>query len=265
MGKFAGRMGPVVLMYHSVEKGAGTPDWPWAVSLEQFRGQIGYLLSEGWSFSRLDQLNPEAPALAKQVVITFDDAYADTLQAADSLSGAGLSASWFVVSSALAGQSTWQDKDAPRRVTLRPDALRDLIKAGMEIGGHSRTHKRLAEIGAAERIDEITLCKSEIEDALGAEITSFAYPYGNYSLSVADDVARAGFRRACTTENGSAFYDANPFLIRRLGITADCTLSQFARKLVLLNDHPGLRGFVRSARRTFGKPRAEMRRESRRL
>ncbi|MFQ5562877.1 MAG: polysaccharide deacetylase family protein [Parvularculaceae bacterium] len=256
MGAFAGRMGPVVLMYHSVEQGAGRPDWPWAVSLEEFRNQISYLVSEGWTFLRLDGLNPDAPAQAKQVVITFDDAYADTLQAAEILAGAGLSASWFVVSSAMGGYTTWKDDPALQRETLRPDALRDLAADGMEIGGHSRSHKRLAEIGAAECADEITLCKKEIENALGKEITSFAYPYGNYSAAVAQEVERGDFHRACTTENGPAFFDADPFLIRRLAVTAECTLSEFARKLFLLNDHPGLRGFVRSARRTFKGPRA---------
>src|SRR5262245_42171684 len=110
MGRMAGHVGPVVLMYHSIEVTSGMPEWRWAVSLDRFREQVDYLVSEGWSFLRLDQLEHDRSRQAKEVVITFDDAYADTLPAANVLASGNLPACWFVVSSALAGQSTWVDQ-----------------------------------------------------------------------------------------------------------------------------------------------------------
>jgi peptidoglycan/xylan/chitin deacetylase (PgdA/CDA1 family) len=253
VGRMAGHFGPVVLMYHSVEATSGVPSWRWAVSLQRFREQIDYLISEGWSFLRLDGLRCGEAAQSKQVVVTFDDAYSDTLRAAEVLMSGSLTASWFVVSTAMAGKSTWIEENTSQRPTLCPPQLRDLALAGMEIGGHSRTHTRLAQIETSELESETAQCKKEIEDALGGRITSFSYPYGSYNAAVMDAVRRAGFERACTTENGSAFEGGRAFSIRRLAVTADNTLSDFARKLFLLNDHAGIRGLVRSARRWAGQ------------
>jgi len=249
IGKMAGHLGPVVLMYHSIETGCDTPTWRWAVSLQRFREQIDYLASEGWLFRRLDELGSSQPAPRKQVVLTFDDAYADTLQAAEILTAGKHPASWFVVSSAMCGRSTWLDDGARPRATLLPSQLRDLLASGMEIGAHSKTHRRLAEINPAELKDETAQCKTDIEDGLGVRITSFSYPYGSYNPTVVTSVRKAGFERACTTENGSAFFGTGNFGIRRLAVTAEDTLAQFARKLFLLNDDPGIRGLVRSTRR----------------
>jgi peptidoglycan/xylan/chitin deacetylase (PgdA/CDA1 family) len=253
MGRMAGHMGPVVLTYHSVERTSGTPAWQFAVSLERFREQIGYLLSEGWSFLRLDQLGSGRSANSKQVVITFDDSYTDTLHAAEVLARFGLQASWFVVSGAMCGRCTWVNEGEPQRPTLVHHQLRELAEYGMEIGAHSRTHRRLAQIDPMELDCETAQCKNEIEDAVGKAITSFSYPYSSYDATVIQSVKRAGFERACTTENGTARVDAEKFTLPRLGITGNDTISDFARKIFILNDHPGIKGVVRSARRIAGR------------
>jgi peptidoglycan/xylan/chitin deacetylase (PgdA/CDA1 family) len=249
LGRMAGHFGPLILMYHSVEEGSSPPEWQWAVSFRQFREQIDYLISEGWSFMTLDRLRSGRPRLPKQVVITFDDAYVNTLQAADLLNQAGLRASWFVVSSALGGQATWRDQGAPQLPTLRPAQLRELAATGMEVGAHSRTHRRMAEISPTELGSETAACKSEIEDALGRPIASFSYPYGSYNAAVIEAVRQAGYELACTTDNGTANEGAERLVLPRLAITADNTISEFARKLFLVSDFAGIRGLVRSARR----------------
>ncbi len=249
MGRLAGRFGTVVLGYHAVEATAARPSWLFSVSLHRFREQIDYLLSEGWSFLRLDEIGSARGSGTKNVVITFDDAYTDTLMAAEVLSRFGLPASWFVVSSAMCGRCTWPTNGGPQGPTLLPHQLRSLAEAGMEIGGHSTSHRPLAQIDPGELVDETTRCKSEIEDAVGHAITSFSYPYGNFDDRVVRQVKAAGFSRACTTANGTVRVGANPFAIPRLGITANDTISDFARKLFVLNDHPGIKGVVRSVRR----------------
>ena len=187
-----------------------------------------------------------------QVVITFDDAYADTLHAADLLGRFNLPATWFVVSSAMVGQCTWFNEEGPKGPTLLGHQLRHLAQCGMEIGGDSRTHRRMAQIQVSELTSETIQCKSEIEDALGCVITSFSYPYGNYDELVVQATIEAGFERACTTENGIARIDTEKFKLRRVGITANDTISDFARKMLILNDHPGAKGVFDSTRRIIG-------------
>jgi peptidoglycan/xylan/chitin deacetylase (PgdA/CDA1 family) len=252
-GVFGGGRGPIVLMYHSVEKGGGTPDWRWAVSLQRFVEQMDYLADAGWSPVPLAALdNPEIRNASRQFTITFDDAYEDNLPAYEALAERGWPATWFVVSSAIGGLSTWRDPGVPRRPTMLPNHLREMRTNGMEIGGHSRSHRALADAPVSELAVETVGCRKALEDVLGGSVESFAYPYGSYSRAVIEAVRDAGYRRACSTDNGTAWQDNDPFRLRRIAVLADDTRSAFARKLILLDDDSGLKGAARSAIR-FGR------------
>ncbi len=253
LSSFAGMRGPVVLMYHSIEKGVGTPDWQWSVSLQRFVEQLDYLADAGWSPATLDDLgNPEVRNDLRRFAITFDDAYEDNLPAYEVLAERGWPATWFVVSSAIGGLSTWCDYGVPRRPTLLPHHLREMRENGMEIGGHSRLHRRLADAPVSELAVETAGCRKALEGVLGGSVESFAYPYGSYNRAVIEAVRDAGYRRACSTDNGTAWQDNDPFRLRRIAVLADDTRSAFARKLVLLDDDAGLKGAARSALR-FGR------------
>lgn len=249
-GVFAGRRSPVLLMYHSIEKGGGTPDWQWSVSLQHFVEQLDYLADAGWSPVALTALDkPEIRNASRRFVITFDDAYEDTMPAYEVLAKRGWPATWFVVSSAVNGLSTWHDPGVPKRPTMLPHHLREMHANGMEIGGHSRSHRRLAEAPVSELAVETAGCRKALEDLLGGSVESFAYPYGSYNRAVIEAVRNAGYRRACSTENGFAWQDDDPFRLRRIAVLAGDTRSAFARKLVLLDDDAGLKGAARSALR----------------
>ena len=249
-GAFAGRRGPVVLMYHGIEKGGGTPDWQWSVSFQRFVEQLDYLVDSGWSPVALSALdNPEIRATSRHFVITFDDAYADTLPAYEVLAERGCPATWFVVSSAVGGLSTWHDPGVAKRPTLLPRHLREMHANGMEIAGHSRSHRALAEVPVGELALETAGCRKTLEDLLGGPVESFAYPYGSYNRAVIEAVRNAGYRRACSTENGFCWQDDDPFQLRRIAVHAGDTRSAFARKLILLDDDAGLKGVARSALR----------------
>jgi peptidoglycan/xylan/chitin deacetylase (PgdA/CDA1 family) len=251
LGSLAGHAGSIILMYHSIDASSRIPDWTYAVSIKKFVEQINYLQSTGWSFLRLRDLATGTFTRSKQVVVTFDDAYSDTLHAAEILARKGIVASWFAVSSALQGRSTWVDPDTGTRPTMRPPDLRDLAAAGMEIGAHSATHRRLAEIGTGELSEETVRCKIELENALGFSVSSFSYPYGSYDSRVIEAVRLAGFNRACATDNGAVRESTDFFRLPRLAITAEDTISDFARKIFLVNDDSGFRGAIRTVRRAL--------------
>lgn len=252
-GVSTGRRGPVVLMYHSIERGGGTPNWRWSVSLQRFVEQLDHLADAGWSPVALTALdNPEIRNASRRFVITFDDAYEDTLPAYEILAERGWPATWFVVSSAVCGLSTWRDPGVPRRPTLLPHHLREFHANGMEIGGHSRSHRRLAEAPVSELAVETAGCRKALEDVLDGPVESFAYPYGSYNRAVIEAVRDAGYRRACSTENGFAWQNNDPFRLRRIAVRARDTRSAFARKLILLDDDAGLKGVARSLLRDTG-------------
>ena len=248
-GVFGGRRGPVVLAYHSVEKGGGAPDWRWAVSLQRFVEQLDYLADAGWSPVALADIdNPEIRNASNRFVITFDDGYEDTLPAYEILAERGWPATWFVVSSALGGMSTWRDPGVPKRPTMLPHHLREIHANGMEIGGHSRSHCRLAEAPVSELAIETAGCRGDLENVLGEPVESFSYPHGSCNRAVIEAVRDAGYRHACSVDNGFAWQNNDPFRLRRVTVYGGDTRSAFARKLIHPDACARLKGAVRSVR-----------------
>ena len=99
------------------------------------------------------------------------------------------------------------------------DTARDLIAEGLDPGGHTKSHPFLSQCSDAELRIELRDNKTALEDALGAELISFAYPFGDLTPAVADRVKAAGYRVAVTSRAGAVAYPlANPFTWRRIGV-----------------------------------------------
>lgn len=228
----AGRHGPVMLMYHSVMLGNGTPEWPWAVSIKRFRSQIDFLEAEGWATPTMAELvaSPEKWQ-GRTAVITFDDGYLDNLYACEELQKRGMMATFFMVSGSIGRVPAWTADGRPDGRLLNIAELRGMQAIGMEIGSHAVNHVRLTEVDNARLNQELRDSKDTIEDALGGPISSFAYPYGAWDERCVKAVNEAGYSAACTTSSGWALLDNDPFKLRRLTIYNTDKTSSFARKL----------------------------------
>lgn len=228
----AGQHGPVMLMYHSVAAGGGRPDWPWAVSLKRFRSQLDFLAGEGWATPTMAELitTPEKWS-GRTAVITFDDGYVDNLIAWEELQKNGMRATWFMVSGCLGREPNWPSDGRPAGRLLDAVELRAMQATGMEIGSHGASHIRLPEADDNLLNSEVKRSKADLEDALGSEISSFAYPYGAWDERCVKAVREAGYRAACTTRTGWALRDGDSRLLRRLTVFNTDTDSSLARKL----------------------------------
>jgi peptidoglycan/xylan/chitin deacetylase (PgdA/CDA1 family) len=82
--------------------------------------------------------------------------------------------------------------------TLTWPMLAEMRRAGMTIGSHTRTHAWLARESAARRAEELQGSKDTLERQLREPIHHLAYPGGQFTREVVDDVARAGYRYAYT-------------------------------------------------------------------
>jgi peptidoglycan/xylan/chitin deacetylase (PgdA/CDA1 family) len=232
----AGNRGPVVLMYHALEPGGGTPDWPWAVSRERFLGQLELLRSEGWTTHRVSDLVAGNPLPPRAAVITFDDGYADNYGAFEALAERGMTATWYMVTADVGRESRWKDQPPGRRAMLAAGQLRAMAEAGMEIGAHTRHHARLPEVDDATLADEVGGSRAELEGQLGRAVDSFAYPYGLYDDRVAEAVRHAGYSVACTTRTGWGMVGGDPMQVRRVAVFNTDSVSSFARKLVFADN-----------------------------
>jgi peptidoglycan/xylan/chitin deacetylase (PgdA/CDA1 family) len=84
------------------------------------------------------------------------------------------------------------------------DDLATMLRAGHEVGSHTRTHANLAALGTAELEDEIAGSRAELEARLGP-IHHFAWPFGRFfhvRRQVIDAMARAGYASSASTERG---------------------------------------------------------------
>lgn len=244
----AGAHGPLMLMYHAVTPGAGTPPWTWAVSARRLEAQLDYLAREGWqTLTMADLVDGGENLPARSVVITFDDGYADNLAAVNMLAQRGMRASWFIVSGSVGQQPKWPADGRPDGRLLSVQELRDMRAAGMEIGSHTRGHRALTETEPAEWDGELRGARQDLEDMLGAPVLSFAYPYGKFDVACVEAVRAAGYRSACTTRSGWALRDGDPLRMRRVSLFNHDSLAAFARKLAFADNDvswPRLGGYA---------------------
>jgi len=227
-------------MYHSITPGKATPDSRWAVSEQSFVEQLSLLQDLGWHTALVGDLREPCRFGNKTVILTFDDGFADNYSHAfHHLVTRGMKASWFVVTGNVGTMSSWTDSDVPARKMLDRQQLIEMHVAGMEIGGHTRTHARLTKEANHQAKEEVLGCKEDLESILQNEVRTFAYPYGLHNSDVEGAVRRAGFEVACTTRTGWAGSDTNLLRVRRVAIFAEDSLSMFARKIAFADTDIG--------------------------
>jgi peptidoglycan/xylan/chitin deacetylase (PgdA/CDA1 family) len=211
-------MTALVLTYHAVE--AGPP--PLFVEPPLFREHLDCITASG---ARVLTVSELADALrggslpARAVALTFDDGFASVWDnAAPLLLERGLRATVFCVAGRLGADNGWpsQAVRAPMRALADAAALTDLARAGFEIGSHGWDHAPLhaADAPLAER--EVHASRQELELAVGAPVTSFAYPYGALPSPAALEAVTQTYSAACTAALGVVRSVSDPFRLPRV-------------------------------------------------
>jgi peptidoglycan/xylan/chitin deacetylase (PgdA/CDA1 family) len=140
------------------------------------------------------------------VVFTFDDGYADTLTtAAPLLRRYGFGATCYVVSDAVGTYNHWDAEFLQERKPLMSrEQLDQWLAAGMEVGSHSLSHRRLRELPLDQARSEIAESRSALRNMLGVAIEHFAYPFGHFTAELVELVRHAGYSSAVTVLPGVA-------------------------------------------------------------
>lgn len=105
------------------------------------------------------------PRRIKQLALTYDDGPNDphTLRLLEVLASHGVHATFFLIG---------------RYVEQRPDIVRDIAQAGHVIGNHTFTHPLLTLKSEFETRDELTHCRTAIQNAVGNHSNLFRPPFG---------------------------------------------------------------------------------------
>ena len=220
----------------------------------------------------------------RTVAITIDDAYLSVFtQAWPRLRAKGFPFTVFVATDPV-------DNGNPNYMSW--DQIRQLQANGIGIGSQTKTHPHMHQISPAEIDVELTNSNQRFLSELGLRPTLFAYPYGEYNLTVIERVKAAGFTAAFGQNSGIAhgfdgFFELPRFAFNeqygamdRLTLAIDglpLKVNQILPADVVINTNPPALGFtlakeiadnrqLRCFNSTYGKlsvdrigPRAEVR------
>ena len=173
---------------------------------EKFRRQLRVLAAHGYRGVSMSEgfAHLLGERSDKVAILTFDDGYADNLDAAAPLLREhGFGATCYLVADRIGGFNAWDSELlGVRKPLMGLDGIRDWIAMGMAVGSHTRTHPRLTRLSRAQMREEVVGSKAALEDRLGIPIDHFCYPYGDYDEACVDAVREAGYVTAVTVDRG---------------------------------------------------------------
>ena len=214
------RPGVPILMYHQVgPHRPGSSLNKWRVPQEVFRSHLALLSRRGYRGIALrDLLDDPGGDGRPRAVLTFDDGFdAVRSRALPLLAAFGFSATVFAVAGKPGGTNEW-DGETPGERLLDEAGLRELASAGVEIGSHGLSHRALPGLGDEELRRETAQSRARLEDAVGAPVATFCYPYGAFDDRSVSAVRDAGYRAATVIRSGIDADLSDPFRLRRVPV-----------------------------------------------
>jgi peptidoglycan/xylan/chitin deacetylase (PgdA/CDA1 family) len=221
------------------------------ISKERFTEQMSYLSQMGYRGMTLRNAAAalaESRRLSRAVAVTFDDGYQSFYDIAfPILCRFGFSATVFAVTGKVGDASRWDLQSAAELMNW--SELRELHRAGVEVGSHTVNHPRLTQMTADAAKQEIENSRHALEQELGAAVSSFAYPYGDWNDAVARLAEQARYRVACSSLRGNVHRPADLYHLKRVPVDEFTGLARFRRRLSPIYDFTcRLRNFRRRFR-----------------
>lgn len=200
-----------IIMYHNVGVGDRYENiW---VTRANFDDQLSFLKKHNYNVVSMDKLidliskNELIPR--NTVVLTFDDGWVNNYEnALPILKKHSLTATFFVPSAKIGkkGRLNW-------------DQLRQMSKAGMDIGSHTHNEAYLPELSEAAQKNEIFKSKEVLERMLVVKVNHFSFPVGGFSENTRNIVIEAGYRSASTTNRGKDYSNKDVYELKRIRLS----------------------------------------------
>jgi len=203
------------------------------VTTRQFEKHLNYLQRKGFrtiSFEESLKIKKNC-AEGKFVIITFDDGYEDNYRLAfPLLKKYGFSAVIFLV--AQLETNSWDEQtNEPVLKMMNKQQILEMQEYGIEFGSHTLTHADLSKLSLEEAKRELVESKKILEEKLGREIKTVAYPYGSCNEGVKKITRDAGYIFAVATDKAPLGLHEDMYQIRRIGIFPNTTVGGLARKV----------------------------------
>lgn len=225
------RVPRIVLVYHGV-----APAHPSCIDPSLFREHIEHLRAR-FRILSLERILEQCEQVDRPAVaITFDDAYENLLEhALPVLYAHQVPAVIYAPAGCLGKNNNWDYGSVQPLMPIMTAAdLQYVQRQGFEIGSHAWSHIRLRGLNAATLQHEIEGSKKKLEDLLGGQIRTFAYPHGgrkDFDGRAVSAVEDAGYRSAVTTYFSRFNQPSYRYEVRRVIIWPGDTKHELQRKL----------------------------------
>jgi peptidoglycan/xylan/chitin deacetylase (PgdA/CDA1 family) len=201
-----------VLTYHRVAPLSAVGLTDLKVDPANFVAELAALHAAGYHPIRqaqlFDALYRGAPLPPKPIIISVDDGYVDDVtRILPALQRFHMVATFFVITGRM---------QEPGFLTA--DQIRELDRAGMDVGDHTAHHVDLRLLTPAELRTETAGSRQVLDHVLGHPVFFFAYPFGYYNDAVINAIHAAGFSMAYTTAGGDAESTSAPLTMPRLHV-----------------------------------------------
>jgi glycosyltransferase involved in cell wall biosynthesis/peptidoglycan/xylan/chitin deacetylase (PgdA/CDA1 family) len=108
------------------------------------------------------------------------------------------------------------DHNGLRGRGMTTQEIHALVAGGLvTIGAHTVTHPALPSLEVEACRREVAESKFACEALIGAPVSTFAYPYGDFDAKVRKEVIGAKFTIACSTQRGPAIATSDGFALPR--------------------------------------------------
>ncbi len=223
-----------VLCYHRVIKNASEAGKHGIyVTAEQFDEHINYLNTNGFKTLSIQEALEIKRKKVKgnYVIITFDDGYEDNyFNAFPILKKHGYKSLIFLVTDL--NKNFWDCRNGEKPLSLlNSNQIREMSEYGIDFGSHTLSHKDLTKIPVAEAMDELCSSKEKLENLLGKDVETFAYPYGNLNDEIKNLVKECGYSFAFASDDAPLGLHEDLFQIRRIGVFPNTNKYGFVRKV----------------------------------
>jgi peptidoglycan/xylan/chitin deacetylase (PgdA/CDA1 family) len=244
LGALVGRRPPFVLCYHGVGRvAAGADPHGLFVEKELFGEHLEIIQGEGYELLPVGELWRSMRTGAdteRKASISFDDGLVQTArEAVPMLLERGVRCSMFIAT----GLMGKRHPDLGEEMIVDREEVLELAQAGVEIGAHTVDHVELNDLPFEQALDQLRRSRSALEDLLGKEVTSMAYPYGRPRGQTPLAAERAGYEIACACTGSGPW---QPFNLPREPVFQSATPLRLRVKMA------GLYGPLHAAKRVRG-------------
>jgi peptidoglycan/xylan/chitin deacetylase (PgdA/CDA1 family) len=201
-----------VLTYHRVAPVSAVGQLDLKVDPANFAAELAALHDAGYhtihQAQLFDALYHGAPLPPKPVIISVDDGYVDDVRTIlPDLQRWHMVATFFVIT----GRMT-----EPGFVTA--DQIRELDRAGMDVGDHTAHHVDLRLLTPSQLQTETAGSRKVLDAVLGHPVYYFAFPFGAFNDTVVRAVRAAGFTMAYSTAGGTTESTTAPLTMPRVHV-----------------------------------------------